>query len=331
MAIPACFVVAKILVPETQVPLTLGGLPKEKKASRLRTVTSKRQLLKDAKQLPMVEVPVTTEDEKLTEVLRREARVEAQERGETESVPQVEPEGPQETVAGEPIERVSPLDAAIIGALDGVKMAVSIAAVLILILGLVYLFNQIFVGLALLPSPIGNIFKVVTLSNILGFLFLPLTFLTGVSLNPQELWESSVIIGRRLFETAIPPYQALAQAAALPVGQRVITDRAVLIISYALSGFAHLASVGIFVGGTIALIPSRRKDISELGWKALFAGTLATLMIAAVSGVYYTPGNASILGVQQTPTSSVSPASTATRFPAASTLSPAVALSSTER
>jgi CNT family concentrative nucleoside transporter len=331
MAIPACFVVAKILVPETQVPLTLGGLPKEKKASRLRTVTSKRQLLKDAKQSPMVEVPVTTEDEKLTEVLRREARVEAQERGETESVPQVEPEGPQETVAGEPIERVSPLDAAIVGALDGVKMAVSIAAVLILILGLVYLFNQIFVGLALLPSPIGNIFKVVTLSNILGFLFLPLTFLTGVSLNPQELWESSVIIGRRLFETAIPPYQALAQAAALPVGQRVITDRAVLIISYALSGFAHLASVGIFVGGTIALIPSRRKDISELGWKALFAGTLATLMIAAVSGVYYTPGNASILGVQQTPTSSVSPASTATRFPAASTLSPAVALSSTER
>jgi CNT family concentrative nucleoside transporter len=331
MAIPACFVVAKILVPETQVPLTLGGLPKEKKASRLRTVTSKRQLLKDAKQSPMVEVPVTTENEKLTEVLRREARVEAQERGEIESVPQVESEGPQETVAGEPIERVSPLDAAIVGALDGVKMAVSIAAVLILILGLVYLFNQIFVGLALLPSPIGNIFKVVTLSNILGFLFLPLTFLTGVSLNPQELWESSVIIGRRLFETAIPPYQALAQAAALPVGQRVITDRAVLIISYALSGFAHLASVGIFVGGTIALIPSRRKDISELGWKALFAGTLATLMIAAVSGVYYTPGNASILGVQQTPTSSVSPASTATRFPAASTLSPAVALSSTER
>ncbi len=331
MAIPACFVVAKILVPETQVPLTLGGLPREKKASRLRTVTSKRQLLKDAKQLPMVEVPVTTEDEELTEVLRGEATVEAQERGETESVPQVEPEGPQETVAGEPIERVSPLDAAIVGALDGVKMAVSIAAVLILILGLVYLFNQIFVGLALLPSPIGNIFKVVTLSNILGFLFLPLTFLTGVSLNPQELWESSVIIGRRLFETAIPPYQALAQAAALPVGQRVISDRAVLIVSYALSGFAHLASVGIFVGGTIALIPSRRKDISELGWKALFAGTLATLMIAAVSGVYYTPGNTSILGVQQTPTSSVSPASTETQSPAASTLSPVVTLSSTEQ
>lgn len=312
MAIPACFVIAKILVPETQVPLTLGGLPKEEKKSRLRTVTSKRQLLEDAEQLPMAEVPVTTEDEELAETLRGETAAKSRNLGETEQLAGQDPDRePQERVAGEPIERVSPLDAAIIGALDGVKMAVSIAAVLILILGLVYLINQIFAGLALLPSPIGDIFKVVTLSNILGFLFLPLTFLTGVSLNPQELWESSVIIGRRLFETAIPPYQALAQAAALPAGQRVISDRAVLIISYALSGFAHLASVGIFVGGTIALIPSRRKDISELGWKALFAGTLATLMIAAVSGVYYTPGNVSILGPQQAPAPTAAPVSPA--------------------
>jgi concentrative nucleoside transporter, CNT family len=69
----------------------------------------------------------------------------------------------------------------------------------------------------------------------------------------------------------------------------------VLIISYALSGFAHLASVGIFVGGTIALAPTRRKDITDLGWKALFVGTLATYMIACVAGVFDT-GNASILG-----------------------------------
>jgi CNT family concentrative nucleoside transporter len=132
--------------------------------------------------------------------------------------------------------------------------------------------------------------------------------LTGVSLNWEELWQSSVIIGRRLFETAIPPYQALGVAAALPEAQRVLSDRAVVIISYALSGFAHLASVGIFVGGTIALIPSRRKDISELGWKALFAGTLATMMIAAVSGVFYDPSNPSILGERKAPEAQVSPA-----------------------
>lgn len=236
MAIPACFVLSKILVPETEIPLTMGGIPTEERSE--------------------------------------------------------DPETPA-TVAGEPIERMSPLDAAIVGALDGVKMAVSIAAVLILILGLVSLINQIFGGLANLPAPLGDVFKVVTLANIQGALFLPLTFLTGVSLDWHELWESSVIIGRRLLETAIPPYQALAAAAGRP--DNPLSDRAVLIISYALSGFAHLASMGIFVGGTIALIPSRRRDISELGWKALFVGTLATLMIACVAGVYDT-GNPSILG-----------------------------------
>lgn len=296
MAIPACFVLSKILVPETEVPVTAGGIPVEEKQVAVRdTAVHPADVAADA---PRTRIQMDDDDE----------------------VPAV-PVVPQETVGGEPIERVSPLDAAIVGALDGVKMAVAIAAVLILILGLVSLINQIFGGLAALPSPIGDIFKVVTLANILGALFLPLTALTGVSLSWQELWESSVIIGRRLFETAIPPYQALAAAAALPVGERVISDRAVLIVSYALSGFAHLASVGIFVGGTIALIPSRRKDISELGWKALFIGTLATIMIGCVAGVFDT-GNASILGERTPPIPAVSPATTPTAAPASPAASP---------
>lgn len=236
IAIPACFVLSKILVPETEIPLTLGGIP-----------------------------TLETQDGEST----------------------------REAVSGETIERVSPLDAAIVGALDGVKMAVSIAAVLILILGLVSLINQIFAALASVPGVVGQIFSVIKLSNLAGALFLPLTFLTGVSLEWHELWESSVIIGRRVLETAIPPYQALAEAASR--SENPLSDRAVLIVSYALSGFAHLASMGIFVGGTIALIPSRRKDISELGWKALIVGTLATLMIACVAGVFDT-GSPSILG-----------------------------------
>jgi CNT family concentrative nucleoside transporter len=320
MAIPACFVLSKILVPETEVPLTLGGIPKEPKKSTLRSPTSKRQLLEDADRTSVAEVPVTAEDEEIARLLRGEEPLERTGAAK-DKVDDFSENIPQETVGGEPIERVSPLDAAIIGALDGVKMAVSIAAVLILILGLVYLFNQVFIWLATLPSPIGDVFKVVTLANILGFLFLPFTFLTGVSLDWNELWLSSVIIGRRLLETAIPPYQALAAAAA----DGSLSDRAVLIVSYALSGFAHLASVGIFVGGTIALIPSRRKDISELGWKALFVGTLATLMIAAVSGVYFVPGNASILGEPPAPATSPSPVAPVTSTPAPPATLPNVA------
>ena len=246
IGIPACFVLSKILVPETEVPLTAGGIPQEEDL---------RDFSADGT-----------------------------------------PEDSPQTILGEPISKQSPLDAAIAGALDGVRMAVGIAAVLILILGLVALVNQIFDGLAAIPGPVGTVFQYVTLANLMGALFLPFTVLTGVSLDWPELWQASVLIGRRLFETAIPSYQALGVLGA----EGAVNDRTILIVSYALSGFAHLASVGIFVGGTAALIPSRRRDIAAMGWKALFVGTLATLMIACVAGVFDN-GSPSVLGLPATP------------------------------
>lgn len=278
MAIPACFLLSKILVPETSVPVTAGGIPTDEKVLRAPNKS-------DADATTVID----------------------------------EDDEPIEIVGGEPMQRMSPLDASIVGALDGVKMAVSIAAVLILILGFVYLINALFAWLATLPGGVGGFFQVVTLQNILGALFLPLTVLTGVSLEWNELWESSVIIGRRLFETAIPPYRALAEAGGRELNP--LSPRAVLIVSYALSGFAHLASVGIFVGGTSALIPSRRKDVSELGWKALFVGTLATLMISCVAGIFYNPNNPSILGTPTAP--AVAPAPAAPAAPGAPPTTPA--------
>ncbi|HIK27911.1 MAG: nucleoside:proton symporter [Oscillatoriaceae bacterium SKW80] len=263
IAIPACFVLSKILVPETEIPLTAGGINLEEK------------LVKEVKDYQKEDKDI--EEKKL------------------------------ETVAGETIQRVSPLDAAIVGALEGVKMAVSIAAVLILILGMVSLINQFFSWLGNWPG-IGYIFKdYVNLANIQGVLFYPVTLLTGVPL--EDSWRASVIIGRRLLETAIPPYQALAETAKAGL----ISDRTVVIVSYALSGFAHFASVGIFVGGTIGLIPERRKDISELGWKALFVGTLATLMIACIAGVFEN-GSPSILG-EKTPVAPVTAPATSSPSP----------------
>lgn len=276
MGIPACFVISKLLVPETEVPVTAGGIPAEPAATN-GTATD----------------------------------------GTADNAEETEATGPKETVGGEPIERVSPLDAAILGALEGVRMAVSIAAVLILIVGMVSLINQTFNGLANLPAPIGSVFQVVTLQNIQGVLFYPLTLLTGVPFN--ESWEASVIIGRRLLETAIPSFSALAEAGARP--DNPLSPRTILIVSYALSGFAHVASVGIFVGGTIALAPSRRKDITELGWKALFVGTLGTLMIACIAG-FFDNGNPSIIGtpdpnaIEQTAPASPSPSPSPVLTPA---------------
>jgi concentrative nucleoside transporter, CNT family len=226
LTIPASFVIAKLLVPEKEVPETLGHVPEDK------------------------------EDPELM---------------------------------GQ-----SPMDALIGGAMDGVKMAVGIAAVLVAIVGLVALLNLVFAylgGFAESPvawlRPIGQLFSVITLQSIMGAIFLPLTFLTGVSLEWNELWQASVIIGRRFLETAIPPYTELAALAA----RGEINERTLVVVSYALCGFAHVPSLGIFVGGLAGLIPSRRKDISELGWKALWAGTLATLMAGAVSGVFFREGS----------------------------------------
>ncbi|MEB3281016.1 MAG: nucleoside transporter C-terminal domain-containing protein [Lyngbya sp.] len=221
LTIPACFVLSKLLVPETGDPKTMGGVPKDPK--------------EDFEQRP------------------------------------------------------NPMDSLIGGALDGVKMAVGIAAALIAILGMVALINLLFSSLASLSNsewvilqPLGSVFQVITLQNILGALFLPLTFITGISLDWQELWQASVLIGRRLLETNIPPYQALAQLNT--AGE--ISDRAMLIVSYVLCGFTHFASYGIFVGGLSSLIPSRSSEVSSLGLKALWAGTLATLMTGCIAGVF---------------------------------------------
>lgn len=233
MTIPACFVIAKLLVPEVDEPETMGQVPEE--------------------------------------------------------------------IEDETVERPNPVDSLILGALDGVKMAVGIAAVLIAILGLVALFNTTFSNLSsgivtLLGGEAQGDSLIVqffnnALSNIMGMLFLPLTFLTGVSLDWQELWQASVLIGSRLFETSIPPYQALAQLNAAGA----ISSRAMLIVSYALCGFAHLASYGIFVGGVSSLIPDRRGEVASLGFKALWGATLATLMTGCIAGLFDV-GQAAVLG-----------------------------------
>ncbi|MEC4985212.1 MAG: nucleoside transporter C-terminal domain-containing protein [Oscillatoria sp. PMC 1068.18] len=194
-------------------------------------------------------------------------------------------------------QKLTPQEAAIAGALDGIKMAVSIVAVLILILGLVYLVDLTFISLASwrkldnpLPASIGHLFNVVNLRNLVAFIFYPLTLLTGVPFD--ESWTASILLGRRLIETAIPSYRALADA--YLAGD--LSSRTLLIVSYGLAGVAHLASAGILIGGVCALIPQRRREVIELGGKALLIGTLATISVACVAGVFDF-GNVNVLGI----------------------------------
>ena len=125
---------------------------------------------------------------------------------------------------------------------------------------------------------------------LLGYIFYPFTLILGVP--PADAFSIAKVIGERAVATEVASYQDLAQLLAQNV---LLYPRSGLIASYALCGFAHVASLAIFVGGIGALAPSRYKDLSRLGFRALLAATLACLMTAAVAGTFFT-GSSIMLG-----------------------------------
>src|SRR4029450_1386599 len=120
-----------------------------------------------------------------------------------------------------------------------------------------------------------------SLVRILSWVFYPFAFLLGLQSSAVPL--PARLLGERVILTEVFSYNHLAQL--ISSGQ--ITDpRTVVILSYALCGFAHVAAVAIFVGGTAALVPSRRDDLASLGLRALLLATLATLMTGCVAGIF---------------------------------------------
>jgi CNT family concentrative nucleoside transporter len=146
-------------------------------------------------------------------------------------------------------------------------------------------------GLAFLSAPLADVLGgPLDLSRILGWAFTPLAWLLGI--EGADLPAASRILGLRTVLTEVVAYQQLAELAS----SQAISPRSLVILSYALCGFAHLASVGIFVGGISALAPARGNDIAALGPRALVGATLATLMTGALAGVFY-HGQSGLLGL----------------------------------
>jgi CNT family concentrative nucleoside transporter len=196
-----------------------------------------------------------------------------------------------ETQAGVPPEdessRSKTLIGAIIqGAMDGLKLAAGISALLIAILGLVALIDKL-LGAGSLRLGMSQPLSFV---RILSWFFYPFAFLLG--LQPSDVPAAARLLGERVILTEVFSYNHLSQL--ISSGQ--ITDpRTVVILSYALCGFAHVAAVAIFVGGTAALAPSRRDDLASLGLRALLAATLATLMTGCVAGIFNSGEGVSLL------------------------------------
>jgi len=175
-----------------------------------------------------------------------------------------------QVVAGHYHRSSSWVEAVIKGSNEGVKLVVGIVALLLSFLGLLAMVNWIMSGLTQM-----------TLQQILAFVFYPFSFLMGVPLKDVAI--ISALLGERAVATELVAYQHLATF--ISTGA-IVNTRSIVIASYALCGFAHIASLAIFMGGIAAIAPERAKDLAKLGFRALLGATLACLMTGAVAGIF---------------------------------------------
>lgn len=163
------------------------------------------------------------------------------------------------------------IDAAAMGASDGLKLALNVGAMLIAFISLVALLNN---GLGTIGGWIGV--EDLSFELILGYVFAPVMFLIGVPLD--EAVEAGSYLGQKLVLNEFVAFSNFAP------NIEEFTPKTAAIITFALTGFANLGSLAILLGGLGTLAPNKRPIIARLGLRAIAAGTLANLMSAALAG-----------------------------------------------
>jgi len=171
-----------------------------------------------------------------------------------------------------PEEAMSSMDAITKGTVQGVKLLINIIAMLIVLVALVYLVNLI---LGLLPN-IGG--EPINLQKILGCIMAPVVWLMGIP------WKEALTAGSLMgTKTILNELIAYIDMSNLPQG--ALSPKSLLIMTYAMCGFANPGSLGIMIGGMGTMVPERRDEIISLGFRSIVAGTLATCMTGAVVGI----------------------------------------------
>lgn len=180
------------------------------------------------------------------------------------------------------------LDAISKGTTDGLKLAVNVGVMLIVFTALIYMLN------VFMMSTFGTWFgwndKVVELTDgrfegfdftfLIGIVFAPFAWLLGTAT------EDVLVVGQLLGQkTMINEFYAYAALGELKASGLEMNPKSLIIATYALCGFANFASIGIQIGGISAIAPGQRKNLTELGVRALIGGTIACFMTAAVAGI----------------------------------------------
>lgn len=166
------------------------------------------------------------------------------------------------------------MDAISKGTNDGLQVFLNVLAMLVVVVALIAILNLM---LAVLPD-IGG--EPLSMQRILGWVFAPIVWSMG--LPASEVVQGGALLGMKMVLTE---FVAFVEFTNLPEG--ALNPRSALIMTYALTGFANIASMGLMVGGLVAMAPSRRADIMKFGPKSMLVGTLTSCLSGAVVGIVY--------------------------------------------
>lgn len=178
------------------------------------------------------------------------------------------------------------LDAISMGTTDGLKLAVNVGAMLVVFTALMYLLNWILGSIGyhtglndVIARASGGRYDGLSFQMLLGYIFSPIAWIIGV--NSNEMVQVGQLLGEK---TIINEFQAYISFGKMKNAGAITDPKSILITTYALCGFANFASIGIQIGGISQLAPNQRKNLTELGLKALLGGTIACLMCACIAG-----------------------------------------------
>ena len=180
------------------------------------------------------------------------------------------------------------LSAISIGTGEGIKMAVNVAAMLLVFIALIALINNIFSGVGdLLGLNVwvsnNTVYKSFSVEFLLGYIFAPLMWLIGVAKEDMTLMGQ--LLGIKIVASEFVGYTQLVDLKNSTSSIHFSYQKSVVMATYMLCGFANFASIGIQVGGIGILAPKARKLLTELGFKAMIAGSLVSLMSATIAGI----------------------------------------------
>ncbi len=180
------------------------------------------------------------------------------------------------------------LEAVANGTSDGVKLAVNVAAMLLVFTAFVYMANYILRDLIGAPTGLNAIiqnnsdFDGFTMQYILGNLFAPLAWIMGVA--KEDIFLVGQLLGEKTILNEFYAYKTLGE---MKTANLFSEQKSLIMATYILCGFSNFASIGIQIGGIGTLIPNRKGLLSKLGLRALLGGTLACLFTAVMVGMFY--------------------------------------------